>query len=118
MEHGYDTLIGEGSGIKLSGGEKQRISIARAILKDAPIVLLDEVTSYSDIDNESKIQDALRELLKNKTAIVIAHRLYTVKNVDRIVVLEDGQIIQQGTHDQLIGQKGLYQKLWNLGMEV
>lgn len=118
MENGYDTLIGEGSGIKMSGGEKQRISIARAILKDAPIVLLDEVTSYSDIDNESKIQEALRALLKNKTAVIIAHRLYTIKNVDRIVVLDEGQIVQQGAHDQLMGQEGLYQKLWNLGMEV
>ncbi|MDN5342562.1 MULTISPECIES: ABC transporter ATP-binding protein [Oceanotoga] len=109
----YDTLLGE-NGIKLSGGEKQRISIARAILKNTPIVVLDEVTSYSDIENESKIQIALRELLKNKTGIIIAHRLYTIKNSDNIIVLNEGKIQEMGTHDQLMNKEGLYKHLWNM----
>ncbi len=109
----YETSLGE-NGIKLSGGEKQRISIARAILKDSPIVILDEVTSYSDIENESKIQEALRNLLKGKTAIIIAHRLYTIKNADKIVVLEEGKIIEQGTHNSLMNERGLYRHLWDM----
>lgn len=113
LPDGYNTLLGE-EGIKLSGGEKQRISIARAILKDSPIVILDEVTSYSDVENESKIQEALRILLKGKTAIIIAHRLYTIKNANKIVVLEDGKIIEQGTHDFLMNKKGIYRHLWDL----
>ncbi|WP_129597220.1 ABC transporter ATP-binding protein [Anaerophilus nitritogenes] len=113
LPDGYNTLLGE-DGIKLSGGEKQRISIARAILKDSPIVILDEVTSYSDIENESKIQQALRSLLKGKTAIIIAHRLYTIKNADKIVVLKEGEIVEVGTHDFLMNKKGLYRHLWDL----
>lgn len=113
LPKGYNTSLGE-TGIKLSGGEKQRISIARAILKDSPIIILDEVTSYSDIENESKIQEALRSLLKNKTAIIIAHRLYTIKNADKIVVLDEGKIIEQGTHDYLMNKKGLYRHLWDV----
>ncbi|WP_432407497.1 ABC transporter ATP-binding protein [Wukongibacter sp. M2B1] len=113
LPDGYDTLLGE-DGIKLSGGEKQRISIARAILKDSPIVVLDEVTSYSDVENESKIQEALRALLKGKTAIIIAHRLYTIKNADKIVVLEEGKIVEQGTHDFLMNKRGLYRHLWDM----
>ncbi len=113
LPDGYETSLGE-NGIKLSGGEKQRISIARAILKDSPIVILDEVTSYSDIENESKIQKALRNLLKGKTAIIIAHRLYTIKNADKIVVLEEGKIIEQGTHNYLMNKKGLYRHLWDM----
>ena len=109
----YETVIGEG-GIKLSGGEKQRISIARAILKNAPIIVLDEVTSYSDIENEAKIQEALRTLLKGKTAIIIAHRLYTIKNADNIVVMNKGRIIEQGTHKELLQYKSEYWHLWNL----
>ena len=85
-QNGYDTIIGDGY-IKLSGGEKQRISIARCLLKNSPIVVLDEITAYSDIENEAKIQSAIRNLLKDKTAIIIAHRLYTIKDVDNIVVL-------------------------------
>jgi len=106
-------VIGEG-GIKLSGGEKQRISIARAILKNAPIIVLDEVTSYSDIENEAKIQEALRTLLKGKTAIIIAHRLYTIKNADNIVVMNKGRITEQGTHKELLQNKSEYWHLWNL----
>ena len=109
----YETVIGEG-GIKLSGGEKQRISIARAILKNAPIIVLDEVTSYSDIENEAKIQEALRTLLKGKTAIIIAHRLYTIKNADNIVVMNKGRITEQGTHKKLLQNKSEYWNLWNL----
>ncbi|PAB60688.1 ABC transporter ATP-binding protein [Anaeromicrobium sediminis] len=113
LPDGYNTLLGE-HGIKLSGGEKQRISIARAILKDSPILILDEVTSYSDIENESKIQEALRTLLKDKTAIIIAHRLYTIKNVDKIVVLEEGKIVEQGDHNYLMNKNGLYRHLWDM----
>ena len=109
----YETVIGEG-GIKLSGGEKQRISIARAILKNSPIIVLDEVTSYSDIENEAKIQEALRALLKGKTAIIIAHRLYTIKNADNIVVMNKGRILEQGTHEELLHNKSEYWHLWNL----
>ncbi|KEI04394.1 ABC transporter ATP-binding protein [Clostridium botulinum] len=113
LPYGYNTSLGE-DGIKLSGGEKQRISIARAILKNSPIIILDEVTSYSDIENESKIQEALRNLLKNKTAIIIAHRLYTIKKADKIVVLDEGKIIEQGNHSYLMNKKGLYRRLWDM----
>lgn len=116
LENGYETILGEESGIKLSGGERQRISIARAILKDAKIVVLDEVTSYSDIENEKLIQESIRNLLKGKTAIIIAHRLYTIKNSDNIVVLEEGKITEQGNHEQLLQKKGMYYRLWNIGM--
>ena len=109
----YETKIGEG-GIKLSGGEKQRISIARAILKNTPIVILDEVTSYSDIENEAKIQSALKTLLKGKTALIIAHRLYTIKNADNIVFMKKGQITEQGTHEELLRNRGDYWHLWSL----
>ena len=109
----YETKIGEG-GVKLSGGEKQRISIARAILKNTPIVILDEVTSYSDIENEAKIQSALKTLLRGKTALIIAHRLYTIKNADNIVFMKKGQITEQGTHEELLRNRGDYWHLWSL----
>ena len=109
----YETKIGEG-GVKLSGGEKQRISIARAILKNTPIVILDEVTSYSDIENEAKIQSALKTLLKGKTALIIAHRLYTIKNADNIVFMKKGQITEQGTHEELLRNRADYWHLWSL----
>ena len=112
LKDGYDTVIGEGSGIKLSGGEMQRLSIARAFLKDAPIVVLDEVTSYSDIENEKEIQKALQTLLKDKTAIIIAHRLYTIKNADNIVVLNEGKIAEKGKHDELLAKDGIYKRMW------
>lgn len=112
LPRGYQTSLAE-DGIKLSGGEKQRISIARAILKDSPIIVLDEVTAYSDIENESKIQAALKHLLENKTALIIAHRLYTIKNADKIIVLQDGKIIEQGTHRTLMQKRGLYRHLWD-----
>lgn len=113
LPDGYDTVLGEG-GSTLSGGEKQRIAIARALIKDAPIVLLDEVTANIDVENEVKIQSALQELLKNKTVIMIAHKLSTIQDVDQILVIEDGSISQKGTHNELMKQIGLYKKLWDM----
>ncbi len=107
LPDGYDTVIGE-SGATLSGGEKQRISIARAILKDAPIIILDEATSSVDPENENMLMDAIAELTKNKTVIMIAHRLKTIRNADWIFVLADGHIVQQGTHEALINKIGIY----------
>ena len=114
LPQGYDTYVGE-RGIKLSGGERQRVAIARAILKDAPILVLDEATSALDSESEILRQDALRNLIKDKTTIVIAHRLSTVKTMDRIIVIEDGKIVEDDTHEQLIKKdEGTYKKLWNL----
>lgn len=107
----YETLVGE-RGVKLSGGQKQRIAIARAMLKDAPILVLDEATSALDSESEVAIQKALGELMIGKTVIAIAHRLSTLRKMDRILVIENGQIIQDGTHDELANRPGLYQKLW------
>jgi ATP-binding cassette subfamily B protein len=109
---GYDTLVGE-RGIKLSGGQRQRIAIARALLKDAPILVLDEATSALDSESEHHIQQALWTLMRDRTAIVIAHRLSTVRRMDRLVVLEAGAIVEQGRHDQLLAQRGYYAALWN-----
>ena len=108
LPQGYDTVIGEG-GSSLSGGEKQRISIARAILKDAPIVILDEATANVDPENEDRLQKAIEALTRDKTILMIAHRLKTVRNADQILVLDDGQIVQRGTHSQLMAREGLYQ---------
>src|SRR3989344_77037 len=112
LTKGYETLVGE-RGIKLSGGQRQRIAIARALLKNSPILVLDEATSSLDSESEKYIQEGLWELMKNKTALVIAHRLSTIKHLDRIIVLDQGKIIQDGTHNELIRQKGLYAKLWS-----
>lgn len=108
---GFDTLVGE-RGVKLSGGQRQRIAIARAILKDAPILILDEATSALDSESEQLIQDALHKLMKGRTSIVIAHRLSTIATLDRIIVLQDGKITEDGTHSELLKQSGMYAKLW------
>jgi ATP-binding cassette subfamily B protein len=109
---GYETLVGE-RGVKLSGGQRQRVAIARAILKDAPILVLDEATSSLDSESEALIQDALWKLMEGRTAIVVAHRLSTIQHMDRIIVLENGEIIEQGSHQQLLEKKhGIYAKLW------
>ncbi|WP_454053672.1 ABC transporter ATP-binding protein [Clostridium sp. Marseille-Q7071] len=113
LPQGYDTPVGEG-GSTLSGGEKQRISIARAILKDAPVVLLDEATASLDPENEVDIQKAINELIQGRTVIVVAHRLKTICEADNIIVLDNGEVVEQGIHDELISQKGLYSRLWNL----
>lgn len=112
LPDGYQTLVGE-RGIKLSGGQRQRIAIARAILKDAPILVLDEATSALDSESEALIQDALEKLMHGRTSIVVAHRLSTIASMDNIVVLEGGKIIEQGTHRQLIKRDGAYNKLWS-----
>ena len=112
LPDGYDTLVGE-RGIKLSGGQRQRVAIARAILKDAPILVLDEATSALDSESEALIQDALVKLMKGRTSIVVAHRLSTIASLDRIIVLENGKITEQGTHKQLIKKHGAYQHLWS-----
>ena len=107
LPEGYDTVIGEGGG-SLSGGEKQRISIARAILKDAPIIILDEATASVDPENEHLIQAAISELTRGKTIVTIAHRLATIEQADQILVMDDGQIVQQGTHKELANVPGKY----------
>lgn len=109
LPEGYNTLVGEG-GASLSGGERQRISIARAILKDAPIIILDEATASVDPENERELQRAITELTKNKTILMIAHRLSTVRNADQIVVLDKGEIVQRGTHRELMQEQGLYRR--------
>ena len=113
LPEGFDTVIGEG-GASLSGGEKQRISIARCILKDAPIVILDEATASVDADNERAIQEAISELCRNKTLLVIAHRLKTIKDADQILVISDGRIIEQGDHSSLMDLNGTYAHMVSL----
>jgi len=110
MPEGYDTLIGE-NGAALSGGERQRISIARALLKDAPIVLLDEATASLDVENETKIQAGISELIRNKTVLIIAHRMRTVANAHKIVVLKDGTVAEQGTPAELMARGGEFARM-------
>ena len=111
LENGFDTIVG-GSGAHLSGGERQRIAIARAMMKNAPIVILDEATAYTDPENEAIIQQSVAQLVKGKTLIVIAHRLSTVKDADQIYVIKDGKIDSHGTHEELLAQNGLYKSMW------
>lgn len=117
LPEGYQTVIGE-NGSTLSGGECQRLSIARALLKDAPVILLDEATASLDVDNETEIQEAISKLVKGKTVLVIAHRMRTVENADKIVVLSDGVVSECGTHDELMRKNGLYAKLVTLQTEA
>lgn len=115
LPQGCATLIGEG-GTYLSGGEQQRISIARAILKDAPIVVLDEATAYADPENEARIQEALSVVLQGKTVVIIAHRLYTITDVDQILVIDGGRVVESDTHQALLNRTegGLYQRMWEV----
>ena len=110
LPEGYDTIIGE-NGRLLSGGQRQRISIARALLKDAPIIILDEATSFLDVENETYIQEALNSLIKDKTVIIIAHRMRTIRNVDKIIVLDDGRIVEEGNPNNLYAENGLFTKM-------
>jgi ATP-binding cassette subfamily B protein len=112
LPDGLETMVGE-RGVKLSGGQRQRVAIARAILKNAPILVLDEATSALDTESEKLIQDALNNLMKGRTSIVIAHRLSTVAELDRIIVLDDGRVIEDGKHAELIKTDGKYANLWN-----
>jgi len=113
LPNGYDTVIGE-NGELLSGGQRQRISIARALLKNANVILLDEATSFLDVENESKIQRALSSLIKNKTVIIIAHRMRTISNADKIVVLDEGKIAEQGAPEELMAKEGLFKRMVDL----
>ena len=115
LEQGYDTMVG-GGGAHLSGGERQRIAIARAMLKDAPVVILDEATAYIDPENEAIIQQAVARLVKRKTVIVIAHRLSTITDADQIFVIEKGRIAAKGTHKELLDSSGLYREMWSAHM--
>ena len=117
LPQGYDTVAGDG-GNNLSGGEKQRIAIARAILKDSPIIVLDEATAFTDPENEYALQKAIEELTKNKTLIMIAHRLNTVRKADQIIVLDEGRIVQHGTHTELMQQEGLYRRFVDIREKV
>jgi subfamily B ATP-binding cassette protein MsbA len=113
LDDGYDTIIGE-RGVKLSGGQRQRIAIARAILRNAPILVLDEATSALDSESEKLVQDALHNLMEHRTSFVIAHRLSTIKHANRIIVLDKGKIVESGTHESLLASSGLYQKYYEM----
>ncbi|XLM21309.1 ATP-binding cassette domain-containing protein, partial [Chromobacterium piscinae] len=113
LPDGLDTIIGE-NGTRLSGGQRQRLAIARALLKNAPLLILDEATSALDTQSERLVQAALENLMQNRTTIVIAHRLSTIENADRIVVMHQGRLAEQGRHEELLEQGGLYAKLYSL----
>jgi subfamily B ATP-binding cassette protein MsbA len=111
LPEGYDTVVGE-QGLKLSGGERQRVAIARALLKDAPVLILDEATSALDSESESVVQEALEHLMRGRTTFVIAHRLSTVRNADMILVVEDGQIVESGRHEELLSRESRYRSFY------
>jgi subfamily B ATP-binding cassette protein MsbA len=113
LPNGYHTVIGE-RGLRLSGGQRQRIAIARALLKDAPILILDEATSQLDTESERLVQQALAALMQHRTVLVIAHRLSTIRNADKIAVLESGKIVESGSHEQLVAAGGIYKRLYEL----
>jgi ABC-type multidrug transport system fused ATPase/permease subunit len=117
MPEGYQTLIGE-RGVKLSGGQKQRLAIARALLKDPPMIILDEATSNIDSETEVQIQDALDRLIVDRTTLIIAHRLSTLRSVDRIIVLDRGRIVETGRHDELLERRGLYATLYDAQFQL
>jgi ABC-type multidrug transport system fused ATPase/permease subunit len=117
LENGYDTVL-QNAGAQLSGGERQRLALARAFLQDCPILIMDEITSALDIENERLVQQALSELAQTKTVIVIAHRLWTLKAQDEIIVLDKGQVIEKGSHDQLLSQATLYKRFWEMLRET
>ena len=112
LPNGYHTVVGS-KGIHLSGGERQRIAIARAIIKDSPIIVLDEATAFSDPENEYLIQKAFEKLMQGKTVIIIAHRLSTIRNADKIIVMEKGHLVEEGKHDELVAASGRYAQMWN-----
>jgi ATP-binding cassette subfamily C protein CydC len=117
LPKGYDTLIGE-QGMRLSGGERQRLAIARALLKDAPILIFDEATANLDPINEKQVLDTLFESMKGKTALLITHRLIGLENVDEILVMDHGRILERGTHNELLNAGGLYRRLWDLQNQI
>jgi subfamily B ATP-binding cassette protein MsbA len=117
LPHGLNTIVGHNA-MQLSGGQRQRLAIARALYKDAPILILDEATSALDAESERAVQEALQTLMRNRTTLVIAHRLSTVRHADRIVVMNAGEIVEIGTHEELITLRGQYAKLYHLGLEL
>jgi ATP-binding cassette subfamily B protein len=118
MPKGLDTKVGEGGEVHLSGGEKQRISMARIILKNSPVVVLDEATAFADAENEAKIQAAFAKLMQGKTVVVIAHRLSTITDADCIYVVDEGKVVQSGAHEELAAQTGLYAHMWEAHMNA
>jgi len=117
LPRGYDTLIGE-QGFRLSGGERQRLAIARALLKDSPILILDEPTAHLDPQTEKQVLDTLFETMRDKTSLLITHRLIGLENVDEVLVMENGRIVERGTHSELLTNKGLYRRLWDLQNQI